>query len=82
MQPAAVRNHSAAMIKKTQESREFVIFQLHGRAKVAIRQEAPYSYTTLRQNVDGSWSEVDCLYSWAVFNAELVDVLRIKEFDE
>lgn len=74
MQTTATRNASAAAVSETLTTRNFVIFQLHQQPKVAIRAEGLDRYTTLRQRSDGTWDEVSCLYSWAVFNAVVVDV--------
>lgn len=69
MQDTKTRIKSADAVKQTLESRQFAVFKLHEQPLVAIRAEGLWKHTTLKQHHDGSWYEVDSLYSWAVFNA-------------
>lgn len=70
MQTFKTQRKSREAVQETLISRKFAIFYVPATStRIAIRDEGACRYTTLKEGF-GRWSEVGCLFSFAVFNCE------------
>ncbi len=70
MQTFKYQRKSREAVQETLTSRQFAIFYVPAtQSRIAVRDEGAGRYTTLKEGF-GRWSEVSCLFSFAIFNCE------------
>lgn len=70
MQTFKTQRKSREAVQDTLTSRQFAIFFVPATSsRIALRDEGAGRYTTLKEGF-GRWYEVECLFSFAIFNCE------------